>query len=258
MIGMVAAIAALGTPARASTFQFATTGAAISDGRPENAQATFKIDANTIVIDLLNTAGPGQLGGISSTLSGVTFKLTGGAADDLVILSATAAGAVNCVGGPVVCPAAPLPSAPFGWSLTLSNGTYALLAGGGSLKPYALVNGNVVGNTDGMKNGPHNPYLLGPSSFTISFAGTAPTGIQSSVFYFGTNPADRLPGVPDSPGVPEPASLVLVGSALLAAGWQVRRKRKQQRTSCGARQRRPRGSFHHDLPSCRMRKMCPP
>jgi hypothetical protein len=228
--GIFLGVLSLCAPAWSSTFQFSATGAAVSNGNPENAQANIVIGANTMAIELMNTAGPGELGAISSTLSGIAIKLTGGASN-LVLLTASTPGAVDCTAGVAQCSLAALPPSPFQWTLGLSGETYALLAGDGSGKPYAIVNQYITGNTDGIKNGPHNPYLLGPVTFALGFSGTAPTGIEAATFYFGTNSADQLrgvPGVPGGPTVPEPASMALVGSALVGAGWWAKARRRRQ------------------------------
>jgi hypothetical protein len=208
-------------PAVAGPIIFEASGTA-ADGRPDNGRATFTISATSIRIVLENTAGVGQLGGISSVLDGISFVLTGGSPVNLALSSvASAAGALDCTAGNALCTPIALPASPFEW---LFNASTFLLAPNG-LKPYGIVNSNITGNTDGVRNAQHNPYLLGPVTFTINFSGVAPTDVSAATFLFGTVPdrqtGDRVPG----PVVPEPASLLLVGTGLLAGFRRWRRRR---------------------------------
>ena len=56
---------------------FTASGTAASDNRPENGMATINIVSTTkMTITLENTAGAGQLGGISSVLDGFSFVVS--------------------------------------------------------------------------------------------------------------------------------------------------------------------------------------
>ena len=84
-------------------------------------------------------------------------------------------------------------------------------------------------------NGPHNPFVDGQAIFILSIPGvTSDTLITSAVFRFGTDAADGFengdcvsgcsPGTSDDTTVPEPASLLLLGSGLITGASMLRRR----------------------------------
>lgn len=79
-------------------------------------------------------------------------------------------------------------------------------------------NGN--GSIDG--NGPHNPFVNGTATFTLTGIPVGTT-ISNVSFSFGTTAGDNVGAV--SP-VPEPASMTLFGIGLLALGAKLRRRPK--------------------------------
>ena len=76
-VALGASIALAASSGWATLVTFTASGTAASDGRPENGTATFNFLSTTqLEITLNNTAGPGQLGGISSIFDGLGFTLS--------------------------------------------------------------------------------------------------------------------------------------------------------------------------------------
>jgi hypothetical protein len=220
------AIASIAAAGQAQAITFTASGTA-GDGRPDNGQVDFSFNATytDLLVTLTNTAGAGQLGGISSVLDGVKFTLSGVALSALSLNTAYAAasfdpnGTVNCTGASCVTNAAPV-------SVTTSGWTYAttglLSAGNGSFKPYGIVNTNLA-HTDGIPNAQHNPYLEGPVTFDFSITNpsNAAISVTSANLYFGTVP-DIHAGVAT---VPEAGTWAMMMAGLGLVGLQMRRRK---------------------------------
>jgi len=127
------------------------------------------------------------------------------------------------------------PAVATGWALSISNGTIHLngLAGATYTPEHTLIGlpdqNNLYSNANSSirGNGPHNPFLTNPTTFTLSVAGvTASTVISGVSFSFGTTAGDNVAGTPvQVVPAPNSAILALAGVPMIGLfGWLRRRK----------------------------------
>lgn len=102
-----------------------------------------------------------------------------------------------------------------GFGISSPAGPDQTLIGGNGSGAYANANGSIAGNN------PHNPFLVGTLTLTLVVPGvTVNSTFSNVVIQFGTTATTPDPGTE----VPEPASMLLLGTGLLGAAAGYRRR----------------------------------
>lgn len=186
----------------------------------------------TVTITLNNNLTNAQVISVIQNVSAVYFQVSGynGGAVSLSGSNSTQSTNIDNNGNAVLAGAVN----PTGWAAGHSGSTITVcvvcafgvgptagpeqtIIGGTGSGAYANANGSIAGND------PHNPFLVGTVTFTLVVPGvTANSTFSNVVLQFGT---EATP--PQTQQVPEPASMLLLGSGLIgvAAGFRRRLKR---------------------------------
>jgi hypothetical protein len=218
-------LALMSTPVMATPIQTLSTGdpntsVSGNGGLPVSSKAEFTMAIDVISITLTNTLDNPK--SVSQNLSDLGFYFTiPGAVPTGTLISSSGVERTVASNGTYTDGS----GVSTGWALSAVTGGLYLNVLGTPVGPEHTIIGdpngsNVYSNANNSitGNGPHNPFLAGPVTFTILAPGvTESTTISSVWFSYGTTA---------STSVPEPTTLLLLGLGLVGVAGFRRKFRK--------------------------------
>jgi hypothetical protein len=215
-------------------------------GNAVTASASFTISGNTLTISLKNTSPAAGLEAPTNTLTGLSFLLNGldpvlspvSAISPNAIVNSGACNANPCTGTNVNVGGEWGYQQNFGGKEGVGSAGYITTGNPGNLGNFNGQNLQDPTSLDGVQFGiisaTHGPFNGGLASEALiddtviltltGVSGFTEAQIGSVSFLYGTAPDATVPGTPAPPAVPEPATLALLGAALVGFGVLRRRQ----------------------------------